>query len=138
MHTAFQTATEKPGKPSPDFPLYPHASGRWAKKHRGKTRFFGPWADPQAALARYQTEQAAFQQPTPGTPGPTPEPPEEAVKRRRHRRKHGERPQKPYETFPLFAHANGQWAKKIRGHLSRRFCPFTRKKVSPCRKLYCP
>lgn len=47
----------RPAKPYPDFPLFPHATGRWAKKIRGRFAFFGPWADPQGALARYVAQR---------------------------------------------------------------------------------
>ncbi|GIW79250.1 MAG: hypothetical protein KatS3mg105_1057 [Gemmatales bacterium] len=53
-----KSSRSKPQKPSPDFPLYAHANGHWAKKIRGKLHYFGPWDDPDGALKRYQ-EQAA-------------------------------------------------------------------------------
>jgi integrase len=43
----------KPTKPHPDFPLYAHNTGRWAKKVHQKTYFFGTWDDPDGALAEW-------------------------------------------------------------------------------------
>jgi integrase len=45
-------------KPYPDYPLYPHRSGKWAKKIKGKTVYFGRLDNPDGALAEYQAHKA--------------------------------------------------------------------------------
>ena len=52
------TNADRPAKPYPTFPLYAHGNGQWAKKIRGQTHFFGPWADPNGALERYHCERS--------------------------------------------------------------------------------
>jgi integrase len=60
MSKPHPTAPAKPAKPSPDFPLFPHAAGYWAKKIRGKMHYFGPWDDPDGALAKYLDQKDAL------------------------------------------------------------------------------
>lgn len=53
---ANSTAPNPFRKPHKDFPLYPHRSGRWAKRVRGQIKYFGKCADDpkgESALAKW-------------------------------------------------------------------------------------
>src|SRR5262245_1553906 len=57
VHSINAPAPRKPAKPYPNFPLFPHATGRWAKKVRGKLHYFRKCDDPDGALAKYLAEK---------------------------------------------------------------------------------
>jgi len=51
--------SKRPPKPRADFPLFAHQSGQWAKKVKGKLHYFGVWADPKAAEAKWERDKRA-------------------------------------------------------------------------------
>jgi len=75
----------KPQRPD-GCPLFAHANKQWAKKVKGKLRYYGPWGDLPGALAKYEAD-------TPNVPAKSTKP----------------------KGFPLTAHSSGQWCKKING-----------------------
>jgi integrase len=61
----------KPAKPYPDYPLTAHPAGYWCKKIKGRLFYFGPWSDPDAALAKYLEQKDTLH--AGRTPRPDPE-----------------------------------------------------------------
>ncbi len=59
-HSTPTYTRSKPAKPYPEFPLFAHAAGVWAKKVRGRLIYFGPWSDPDGALAKYLEQKDAL------------------------------------------------------------------------------
>ena len=106
MFTTDSTTKQRPAKPAPEFPLYAHKSGRWAKKINGKTHFFGPSHDPDG-LSRYLAEKAIWR--VGRSPHEKSRPSWSLVRPRR------VVPPSPTLTFPSTRHKSGRWAKKIRG-----------------------
>ena len=90
---------DRPAKPRPDFPLFAHANGQWAKKIQGKLHYFGAWEDPQVAEDNYQRQKLDLE----GNRKPK----HKQSKRRR------KKPEKPSPEYPLYPHPSGQWACKF-------------------------
>ena len=82
----------KPVKPSIDFPLFPHATGRWAKKIKGRMHYFGRWDDPEGALRAYRDFVAGKKRASGVNEGVTPE--------KSRRATDADKPAKPRPDFP--------------------------------------
>lgn len=57
MAESHSSTRPKPGKPTPDYPLTAHQSGKWCKKIKGRIYYFGTWDDPEGALEEYLTSK---------------------------------------------------------------------------------
>ncbi len=57
-----------PKRPYKGFPLFAHQNGQWCKKIKGKHRFFGVWADPEAAEKRFDREKDGYYNEDEGRP----------------------------------------------------------------------
>jgi hypothetical protein len=86
---------QKPEKPFPEFPLFAHSNGQWAKKIKGRVYYFGPWSDYEKALRQFNDYLL------------------KSMECKRTCIKVG-KPKKPCKNFPLYPHASGQWAKKVK------------------------
>jgi len=51
-----ESKTATPGKTYPEYLLFAHAVGQWAKKIKGKLWYFGVWSDSEAVFAKYLDE----------------------------------------------------------------------------------
>lgn len=108
---------EKPAKPTTDFPLFAHVTKRWAKKIRGKLHYFGPWDDPEGALALYNRQKDCLHAGQTPPPARATDDTMASASGKGAKRTKPRKPHKPSPDFPLFPHASGQWAKKIKGRL---------------------
>jgi|GEM_PF-186480 len=105
----------KPGtgkKPRPDFPLTAHPRGYWCKKIRGRSHYFGKVAtdpDGTAALTKWLDQKDAL------LAGRIPR--GDVAASNTTRKSRPGKVRKPRHDFPLFPHAAGYWAKKVRGKL---------------------
>lgn len=105
MATNKHNPSERPIKPWPDFPLFAHVTGRWAKKTGGKLRNFGAWDGPNGAYERYlaSADGAATAE---GTST-------DKVARKEATRRPGGAA-KPWPGYLLYPHPTRQRARKIR------------------------
>jgi len=84
---------QRPLPPRPDFPLKPHASGKWYVRVKGRVLYFGRWEDPAGAEAEY-------------------------LRWLQKGKRVAAKTKKPYPDFPLTPHeASGKWCVKIRRKL---------------------
>ena len=87
----------------PRLPIVRPCLWRLGREINGKLHYYGPWADPEGALARYERRA---QEPHPKIASST-----DAAKALK------AKPTKPDKDFPLWSHKSGQWARWVHGHL---------------------